>query len=194
MISVRALALRYGDKLVLDHFDLDLPDRGITVLAGPSGCGKTSLLRVLAGLQAPQSGSVTGLKGRPSILFQENRLLPWRTARQQIADVLPSDRQTEADRWLAVAELNDEADSYPDQLSGGMQRRLALVRALALGGSLYLLDEPFTGIDPPRQKRLMEAIRALGSPVLLVSHEQSIAQLADQVLTFDGPPLTLRSC
>ena len=191
MISLRNLTVSFGDKPVLDRFSLDLPDRGITVLSGPSGCGKTTLLRVLAGLQPLQDGSVTGLEGRPAVLFQENRLLPWRTVRQQITDVLPPARREEAGRWLALAELEGEQTHYPDQLSGGMQRRLALARALALGGPLYLLDEPFTGSDPARCLRLMEAIRNLGTPTLLVSHEENVARLADRVLSFDGPPLTL---
>ena len=191
MISLRNLTVSFGDKPVLDRFSLDLPDRGITVLSGPSGCGKTTLLRVLAGLQPLQGGSVTGLEGRPAVLFQENRLLPWRTVRQQITDVLPPAHREEAGRWLALAELEGEEAHYPDQLSGGMQRRLALVRALALGGPLYLLDEPFAGVDPTRCQRLMEAIRALDTPTLLVSHEENVARLADRVLSFDGPPLTL---
>ena len=142
--------------------------------------------------QPLDSGSVTGLTGRSAILFQENRLLPWRTVRQQITDVLPHARREEADKWLALGELEDEAAQYPDALSGGMQRRLALVRALALGGDLLLLDEPFTGIDPARRSRLIEGIRAQKTPVLLVSHEESVLALADRVLTFDGPPLKLR--
>lgn len=193
MISLRQVTVAYGGKVVLDRFCLDLPDQGITVLAGPSGCGKTTLLRVLAGLQSPQAGTVSGLEGRPAMLFQENRLLPWRTVRQQLTDVLPPARRDRADRWLALAELEGEGDRFPDQLSGGMGRRLALVRALALGGSLYLLDEPFAGVDPARQLRLIKAIRALDTPTLLVSHEESVAQLADHVLRFGGPPLKLLS-
>lgn len=191
MIRLSDLVLSYGDRVVLDHFSLDLPEDGITVLSGPSGCGKTTLLRVLAGLQRTQGGTVSGLPGRPAILFQENRLFPWRTVREHITDVLPPERRDEADSWLALAELEDEGGSFPDQLSGGMGRRLALARALALGGSLYLLDEPFTGVDLPRQCRLMDAIRALGVPALVVSHETQVAQLADRVLSFGGPPLTL---
>ena len=81
--------------------------------------------------------------------------------------------------------------AFPPPLSGGMRRRLALVRALALGGQLYLLDEPFTGVDPARVRRLMDALRALDAPVLLSSHETLACSLADQVICLDGPPLRL---
>lgn len=190
MIRIQELTVSYGEKLVLDRFSLELPDKGVTALSGPSGCGKTSLLRVLAGLQKPQSGRITGLPAHPAILFQENRLLPWRTVGEQITDVLPSARREELPRWLALAELEGEQDRFPHHLSGGMQRRLALARALALGGGIYLLDEPFTGVDPARQARLMTAIRALDTPVLLISHEPFAVRLADAVIRLDGPPLT----
>ena len=192
MIELCKLCLRYDEKTVLDHFSLSIPDSGITVLSGPSGCGKTSLLRIIAGLTRPDSGSVEGIDPRKvSILFQEDRLFPHRTVAQQLTDVLGRERKEALAHWLALAELTDEAHALPGQLSGGMCRRLALARALALGGELYVLDEPFTGIDPARRERLMRALRQLGKPVLLVSHEVEIAAMADHVIRLDGPPLTV---
>ncbi|MEG1720889.1 MAG: ATP-binding cassette domain-containing protein [Pseudoflavonifractor sp.] len=183
ILSVRDISLHYGEKSVLDHLTLDFPTEGITALAGPSGCGKTSLLRILAGLQAPEGGQVLAPPPHEiAFLFQENRLLPWRTCRQQVGDVLPRSRRDEAERFLALAELSAEAEAYPAQLSGGMGRRLALARALALGGSLLLLDEPFTGVDAPRMERILEGIRALGIPVLLTSHDSALLRQADFVV------------
>ena len=190
MIQIEGLSLAYGDKRVLEDFSLSLPDRGVTALSGPSGCGKTTLLRVLAGLQRRSAGVVT-VPPRPTLLFQENRLLPWRTVEQHIADVLPRARRGEAGRWLALVELEEEARSYPGALSGGMGRRLALARALACGGGLYLLDEPFTGVDAARAARILERVRALGVPVLLSSHEAEIVALCDRVIPLAGPPLHL---
>lgn len=190
MITIEHAFLSYGQKRILEDFSLNIPERGITVLRGPSGCGKTTLLRVLAGLQMLDSGTVTGISPRETaFLFQENRLLPWRTVEQHITDVLPRDRWCEAERWLELAELKGEERSYPAALSGGMCRRLALARCLALGGKLYLLDEPFTGIDPERTKRILERLRALGQPIVLVSHEETIR--ADHVISLDGPPLRI---
>ena len=132
MARVSDLSVSFGDKVVLDRLELELPDTGITVLSGPSGCGKTTLLRVLAGLQRPDNGCMEGVDPKNTvILFQENRLLPWRSVREQISDVLPRSRRCEAEDWLALVELEGEGDARPHQLSGGMQRRLALARALA---------------------------------------------------------------
>lgn len=193
MIQVEHLSLSFGSREVLRDFSLAVPDRGVTALRGPSGCGKTTLLRCLAGLERPQGGRISGITPRETaFLFQENRLLPWRTAEENIADVLPRERRGEAGRWLALAELSGEASARPAALSGGMARRLALVRALALaslGCSALLLDEPFTGVDGPRAARLMEAVRALEVPVLLSAHEGDTLALADQIFFFQGPPL-----
>ena len=187
MISVSHLTLSYGEKRVLEDFSLTLPERGVTVLSGPSGCGKTTLLRCLAGLERPRSGRIQAPPPREtSLLFQEDRLFPWRTVEQHLMDVLPQSRWAEVPRWLALAGLTGEEGSLPASLSGGMRRRLALVRALALGGRLYLLDEPFTGVDPARVRRLMEALRTLDAPVLLSSHEALVCSLADRVICLDG--------
>ena len=192
MISVSHLTLSYGEKRVLEDLSLTLPERGVTVLSGPSGCGKTTLLRCLAGLESPRSGRVQAPPPRETVLlFQEDRLFPWRTVEQHLTDVLPQARWAEVPRWLDLAGLTGEEGSLPASLSGGMRRRLALVRALALGGRLYLLDEPFTGVDPARIRRLMEALRALDAPVLLSSHEALVCSLADRVICLDGSPLRL---
>ena len=190
MIRIRDLSLSYGDKTVLEHFSLDIPLDGLTALTGPSGCGKTTLLRVLAGLETPQSGSVTGLDPkRAAFLFQENRLLPWRTAAQHITDVLPRERRGEAAKWLAFAELTGEEDSLPGQLSGGMARRLALARCAALGGDALLLDEPFTGVDQERRGRILDRLQGLGTPVLLASHEPDVLARCGHVIALTGTPL-----
>ena len=191
MICVRELCLSYGEKTVLDRFSLELPAVPLLGLTGPSGCGKTTLLRVLAGLEQPQSGTVEGVPARTAFLFQEDRLLPWRTVGQNLTDVLPKERQGELDRWLSFAELDGEAHNRPADLSGGMARRLALARCAALDSDLMLLDEPFTGIDPQRASRLLSRLRELGRPVVLVSHEREVLASCDAVLSFDGPPLKL---
>ena len=194
MVDIRLehVSFRYGPKEILSDFSLTIPGTGVTVLRGPSGCGKTTLLRLLAGLEVPASGQITGVSPRETaFLFQENRLLPWRTVEQHLTDVLPRDRRGEAARWLALTELTGEEKSYPSALSGGMERRLALARCLALGGSLYLLDEPFAGVDPQRAARIMEGLKQLPVPVLLTSHETHILSQAHRVVELDGPPLRL---
>lgn len=184
--------LSFGEKEILRDFALTLPECGITVLRGPSGCGKTTLLRVLAGLEILDSGEVQGISPEETaFLFQENRLLPWRTVRQHITDVLPRSRWGETERWLALVELEGEGESFPAQLSGGMARRLALARCLALGGKLYLLDEPFAGVDPERAQRILARLRQLETPVVLVSHEEFLR--ADHTIDMEGPPLGVKN-
>lgn len=190
MIGIYHGNLSFGEKEIVRNFSMEFPNDGVTVLRGPSGCGKTTLLRVLASLQSLDSGEVRGISPEETaFLFQENRLLPWRTAGQHITDVLPRTRWGEAEKWLAMVELEGEEASYPAQLSGGMARRLALARCLALGGRLYLLDEPFAGVDPERAQRIMNRLRQLETPVVLVSHEEYLQ--ADYVVDLEGPPLTV---
>lgn len=192
MIKFEHVSFSYEEKRILQNFSLSIPNSGITVLRGPSGCGKTSLLRLLSGLAHPEQGKITGISPQQTtILFQENRLFPWRSVKQHLTDVMPPEHHTEAEHWLRFVELEVDANAYPDVLSGGMQRRLALARCLALGGELFLLDEPFAGVDPDRAERIFHRLTALGHPVLLVSHEDFIARLAHRVITLDGPPLQI---
>lgn len=183
MIALRHITVRFEDKKVLDDLSLELPESGLTALTGPSGCGKTTLLRVLSGLLRPDTGTVEGIAPEEiALLFQENRLFPWRTAGQHIADVLPRERRGETLSWLAFTELEEEAATYPASLSGGMARRLALARTMALTRRFYALDEPFTGVDAACRDRILARIRALGVPVLFTAHEQDLLSAADRVI------------
>ena len=111
------VSFAYGDKVILDHFSLELPDEGITALAGPSGCGKTTLLRLLAGLETAQSGTIDA-PADTALLFQEDRLLPGLTAAGQIGVVLP--RGESSAPWLETVGLAGASTLLPEELSGGM--------------------------------------------------------------------------
>ncbi|MDD3165740.1 MAG: ATP-binding cassette domain-containing protein, partial [Oscillospiraceae bacterium] len=157
-------------------------------LSGSSGCGKTTLLRVLSGLQTLDAGTVTRpAMAQTALLFQENRLLPWRTAAQQITDAAP--RGGSAEAWLELVGLAGEADAKIGTLSGGMQRRLALARALALERPVCLLDEPFAGVDGALRREIMRKLRTLGRQIILCAHENDVMADADTVLRLKGPPL-----
>lgn len=190
MIELQNITVCYGEKPVLDRFSLEIPAQGLTALSGPSGCGKTTLLRLAVGLVRPSEGSVSGVDpSRTAFLFQEDRLLPWRTVSQHITDVLPRSRREEVGRWLAFAELEGEENAYPAALSGGMSRRLALARCAALGGDLLLLDEPFAGVDQERTARILDRLRGLGVPVVLATHQPQVLAACDRIISLDGPPL-----
>ena len=175
-MELRDLTVTFGDKVVFDHRDFSFPDAGITLLTGPSGVGKTTLLRALLAAY-PDS----------AFLFQENRLFPRRTVEQHLLDVMDKPDRAAAERWLALVELTGEEKTYPAQLSGGMARRLALARCLALGGARYLLDEPFAGVDEPLQLRLLERLKALNAPMVLTTHNESLYSLADGVVSLSRP-------
>lgn len=190
VIELCSLSLSFGEKTVLKDFSLSIPAQGITALSGPSGCGKTTLLRCIAGLERPTQGHIAGITpDKTAILFQENRLLPWRTVEEHLTDVLPPQRRQEADRFLQLAQLEPERGQYPGQLSGGMGRRLALARCLALDAQLYLLDEPFTGVDLARVRMWMAYLRQLSVPVVISTHEPEVLALSHRVIRLDGLPL-----
>ena len=171
-MEVRDLTVRFGDKAVFDHRDFEFPDSGLTLLTGPSGVGKTTLLNALFEAYPKDT----------AYLFQEDRLLPWRTVRQHLTDVMDRRRWDEVPAILDLVELTGEEDRYPGELSGGMARRLALGRCLALGGERYLLYEPFAGVDPARRERILKGLKAIGKPMVLTGHQESLQAWADHVI------------
>ncbi len=188
MIEIKNLSIAYGGESVLENVYISIAKGEKVALMGPSGCGKTSLLRTAAGLLEPASGSVE-ISGRISCVFQEPRLLPWLTARENVNLVLSDSPATiaEADKWLAAVGLAEAADKLPAELSGGMQQRLSIARALAYGGDILLLDEPLKGMDAALREDIAALIRreAQGRTVLLITHHEDEAKaLADRVYVY----------
>lgn len=191
-IEIEKLNVTKGEKKIIDNLSLSLDLTGMTAISGPSGCGKTTLLRAICGLEKDYTGKITGTDPEnTAFLFQENRLFPWRTVLEHITDVLPRSRRDEAEKYLKMCELENEMEAFPKSLSGGMARRLALARVLALEAELLVLDEPFAAIDDACTQRILERIRGLGTPVIVVSHRESVCAQADRLLRFSGIPLIL---
>ena len=191
-IAVKHLCKSFGGRTVLRDLTFTAGP-GITAVMAPSGTGKTTLLRILLGLERPDSGTVEGLAGkRLTAVFQEDRLLEHLSAEGNLRFVLGRAYDPAAARALLDRlGLPDTGAQPVREFSGGMKRRLALARALLAPFDALALDEPFTGVDPARIRRLMEALRALDTPVLLSSHEALVCSLADRVICLDGPPLRL---
>lgn len=196
-IELVSISKSYDRQIILKDFSLTLPEKGIVCLQGPSGCGKTTLLRLLAGLETPDSGEIKGLlyaKAEPhgpkiAMVFQEDRLLPSFSARRNIAIV---NKEEDPDPLMERLGILDAADKPVHALSGGMQRRVALARAMAYGGEIYLLDEPFKGLDQATKKRVMDQFKPLGEKalVIVVTHDAAEAKyLGGWTIELAGPPL-----
>jgi NitT/TauT family transport system ATP-binding protein len=193
MLEMRDLSLAFGARAVLDGIRLDArPGERIGVI-GPSGAGKSTLLRLAAGLLRPDRGTCRNTFLRTRLVFQEPRLLPWRSVADNLdialrAGGIPaSEIAARRDRWLARVGLADAARSWPAELSGGMAQRAALARALALEPDLLLLDEPFSALDPALRADLgrlcAEQARATGAALICISHQPwELAGLVDRIL------------
>src|SRR5262249_21883026 len=146
--------------LVLENLTFDVADGTFTSILGPSGCGKSTILNLIAGLDRHTSGSISidgktyeGDRPKIGFVFQQPRLLNWRTVTGNVLlpleQTIPDQatRHTIADKYLRLVGLADYADYYPLQLSGGMQQRVSIARALAIDSDILLMDEPFSGLD-----------------------------------------------
>ncbi len=193
MLEMRDLSLSFGPRAVFGGIDLDTrPGERIGVI-GPSGAGKSTLLRLAAGLLRPDRGTCRNTFQRTRLVFQEPRLLPWRSVADNLdialrAGGVPADEIiARRDRWLARVGLADAAQSWPGELSGGMAQRAALARALALEPDLLLLDEPFSALDPALRTDLgrlcADQARATGAALICISHQPwELAGLVDRIL------------
>jgi NitT/TauT family transport system ATP-binding protein len=183
MIQLRDVNAGYPEKEVLHRLSLTLPEKGAVAIMAPSGFGKTTFLRLLAGLIQPTAGKITDLKNKKiAFLFQEDRLLPWLTALKNVEIV--SDPET-ARFWLNEMEISG-VSQYPHAMSGGMQRRVALARAMAFGGDLLLLDEPFKGLDEALKTRIAQRVRNQFPLTVLSVHDQQEAALMEaEILHLD---------
>lgn len=195
MIKLTNVTHIYDEKTVISDLSFTFPDNGCFALMGPSGCGKTTLLHLLAGLAKPESGAITNSHQQIAMSFQEPRLLPWLNCEDNIKLVL-SERHDAAElatKFLQAFELSDAAKQLPSELSGGMKQRLSLARALAYGGDLFLLDEPFSALDPDLKARIAPIIKEATSHalVIFVTHDREDAALLDAaVLECSGAPLS----
>ena len=212
-ITVRGLTAGFGRSVVLRDLSFTIRRGDIFVIMGGSGSGKSTLLRCLLGLEQPIGGEIwyggdqlTGapperreqILRRTGVLFQGGALFTSMTLAENVGlplemhtDLEPGEIAGVVDLKLALVGLRDTGDLYPSQLSGGMQKRAGLARAMALDPEILFLDEPSAGLDPVSAQRLDELIlelrRNLGTTVVLVTHElDSIFKLADDSIFLDG--------
>jgi ABC-type nitrate/sulfonate/bicarbonate transport system ATPase subunit len=195
-IRVSNLGVAYGPTSVVERVSFSVSEGEILALVGRSGIGKSTLIRCIAGLEPPHQGAIV-LNGRTAVLFQEALLQPWLTVQQHIE--LPGRiRRFEVDASALIREvgLDGKAFAYPNQLSGGMKRRVALARALAQRPEILLLDEPTSGLDEASANRIYslisEIVRERGLAAVLITHDiPEAARVASRVGILGGNPATL---
>ncbi|HZJ25775.1 MAG TPA: ABC transporter ATP-binding protein [Acidimicrobiia bacterium] len=203
VVSARDLTKRFGPVLALDAVDLEVHAGELLALLGPSGCGKTTALRLLAGFERPDRGTVV-LDGatvagerrfvpperrRVGVVFQDFALFPHLTVAGNLGYGIPRDRSRRRRRVAEMLELIglvDQADRHPHELSGGQQQRVALGRALAPEPAIVLLDEPFSNLDAALRVRMRSEVKAIldgaGATAVFVTHDQEEAlSLADRI-------------
>ena len=204
-MSCRKLDFFYGNFHALKSIDLEVAERCVTAFIGPSGCGKSTLLNSVAGYVQPSEGVVTvdGVKiERPGpdrgMVFQQYSLFPWMTIRQNIGfgprvTGAGSTADATADTFLGLIGLAKFANRYPGELSGGMQQRVGIARALANYPSVLLMDEPFGALDAQTRVMMQESLLQIwsefGITVMFVTHDVDEALfLADRVLIMSASP------
>jgi ABC-type nitrate/sulfonate/bicarbonate transport system ATPase subunit len=194
----------------LANVSLDIAEGEFVSLIGASGCGKTTLLRMISGLIPASTGEimingqrVDGVPDRIGFVFQEPALLPWRSVRDNLAFVLqrkgmsPQDVQAAIDDKLRLTNLQDFVGYYPQALSGGMQQRAGLARALVGDPDVLLMDEPLSALDAFTRRRLQEDIAgilgAIGTTTILVTHDVDEAVFfSDRIVVMGASPGSVR--
>ena len=208
MLRIRGVTIGYGGEPVVDGIDLDVRAGEFVTLLGPSGSGKSSLLRAITGLTPCLRGDIAlDLPANDvGFLFQDDALLPWRTAWQNVALGLTirgastADAREQARRWLSNMGLAGLDDRYPRQLSGGQRKRVALAQVFALRPKLLLMDEPFASLDAIVRTRITEDligwVEREHLTVLLVTHDiEEAITLSDRVYVLSqGPRARVKSC
>lgn len=205
----KKFATRNGEVTALEDVNLEIHDGQFVCLLGPSGCGKTTLLRMIGGLDTPTSGTITidgkevdGPSPKMTMVFQEYSLYPWRTVAENVGfglemnGVTPEERREGVMKKLKLVGLENFADSYPYELSGGMRQRAAVARALATDPAVMLMDEPFGALDAQTrnkmQRELLNIWQETKKTILFVTHSVDEAvYLSDKIVVLTPRPGTI---
>jgi len=200
MLIFENVCKSFGKRAILDNISFRLEDNRILAILGPSGVGKTTILRIAGGTIKPDAGEIRSGQPKIGFIFQEPRLLPWRTALANVTLVLKGNKmltqKEQVSRAAALLEklgLKGFEHYYPAQLSGGMRQRVAIARAFVVEPDLLLLDEPFTGLDlglkSSLQQMLVELLAWRPAAMIYVTHDpQDAALLADEAAILAGEP------
>lgn len=203
-VTCENIRKHFGSELILEDVSFTLEKGSFTSIVGPSGCGKTTMLRIIAGLEQTDTGTLRlgdGTSPQPTlaVVFQQGSLFPWKTVRRNISfglELAGVDRATIAERverTLEMVHLTGNEKKFPYQLSGGMQQRVGIARALALDPDILLMDEPFASVDAQTREELhdelLEIWERTRKSVLFVTHsiDEAIV-LSDEIVVMGARP------
>ena len=193
-----------GETIAIDDLNLEIKDKEIVAIVGPSGCGKSTLLGILAGLEEKSSGSIL-FNGRKKLgyMLQTDSLMPWRTILDnaliglEISKTKTKENIKKVISMLDKYGLHDFIDKYPDNLSGGMRQRVALIRTLATNPDILLLDEPYSALDYQTRlalsNDLYKIIKEEGKTVIIITHDIAEAiSMADRIIVLSKRPCKIK--
>jgi NitT/TauT family transport system ATP-binding protein len=213
-IDIQNISVRFrtpdGPLAALEDISAQIEPRSFITVVGPSGCGKTTLLKVLSGVLAPSGGEVcfdgrplkeAAMTGHIGFVFQRPMLLPWRTAIENVMltlevtrkELSPHERQAEARRWLEIVGLKGFEERRPHELSGGMQQRVSLARALVFQPAILLMDEPFAALDEITRELMQDELLRMWSrietTVVFITHSiPEAVLLSEKILVLSARP------
>lgn len=196
MIAFESLCFRYGSEPIVENLSYSFREGAVTGITGASGVGKTTLIHLLCALKKPTSGKVVCDTGKIAVVFQEPRLFPWMTACENIFTVCKEKARTRhyLDLLFPGDDNRNTEKKFPHELSGGMQQRIAIARALAYAPKLLILDEPFKGLDRETRENTANTVfsecRKQSATCLLISHEEADLAFCDTVLRIAEKPIT----
>ena len=180
--ELKNVTVSYGEHVVLDQISLKAEDNETLYILGDSGTGKITLLRVIAGLETLREGSVKRSGNKLSVVFQEPRLFPTQTVLENMESVRTrEDADRDTKELLRLLDLTEAKDLYPQELSGGMQKRAAIARALSVHADIYVFDEPTGGQDKAHTEQIAAAIKTYtaGKTVLIATHDEYLQTLVN---------------
>ncbi len=188
-VRLNSVSKSFNGNTVFKNISYNFKNKCITCVSGPSGCGKTTLLKIISGLILPDSGSTEIMTdNKISFIFQEPRLMPWYTSIENVIHICEKSKKDEnlkkAEELFEYFELTDAKNKYPHELSGGMAKRISIIRAFVHGGDILLCDEPYNGLDMRMCLKTEDLIKnyAKDKCVILVSHDKERAAAASETL------------